>query len=180
MSYISEKATNFILLPMRLLLISGLISSYLAFHPRNYNLRNIRPDNHRCYPIKLGDVDSFKKVIASGGIILSIISGYSGFSYASDPVTLKTNIDVEKVEHISDGKASVEKIDFGSFKLPYNHENLPFQEFLGKVTIVFNMKIDDPQTSVQFPELGEMYRRYAKEGLKVHAFPTEQVINLRK
>lgn len=65
--------------------------------------------------------------------------------------------------------------DFGSFRLPYFHENLPFKDFLGrKATIVFNMKIDDPQTVVQFPELAEIFRKYSKEGLNVQAFPTEQ------
>lgn len=68
-----------------------------------------------------------------------------------------------------------EKYDMGTFKLPYNHENLKFKDFLGKrATIVFNMKIDDPQTVTQFPNLLEIYQKYVKEGLNVHAFPTEQ------
>lgn len=65
--------------------------------------------------------------------------------------------------------------DFGAFKLPYNHENLEFRQFLGKkATILFNMKIDDPQTVLQFPDLAEIYRTYKSAGLNVHAFPTEQ------
>jgi hypothetical protein len=68
-----------------------------------------------------------------------------------------------------------EKYVFGDFKIPYNHENLKFKDFLGKkATIVFNMKIDDPQTVTQFPNLLEIYQKYAKEGLNVHAFPSEQ------
>ena len=71
--------------------------------------------------------------------------------------------------------ATKEVFDMGTFKLPYNHENLQFKDFLGKkATIVFNMKIDDPQTVTQFPNLLEIYKKYAKEGLNVHAFPTEQ------
>jgi glutathione peroxidase len=68
-----------------------------------------------------------------------------------------------------------EKYVFADFKIPYNHENLRFKDFLGKkATIVFNMKIDDPQTVTQFPNLLEIYQKYAKEGLNVHAFPSEQ------
>ena len=66
-------------------------------------------------------------------------------------------------------------IDFGAFKLPYNHENVEMRPFLGKKgTIVFNMKIDDPQTVLQFPDLAEIYRKYKADGLNVHTFPTEQ------
>lgn len=66
-------------------------------------------------------------------------------------------------------------IDYGEFKLPYNHENIPLKEFFGrKATIIFNMKIDDPQTSLQFADLNEIYNKYASKGLSVLAFPTEQ------
>ena len=65
--------------------------------------------------------------------------------------------------------------DFGAFKLPYFRQNLEFRQFLGKkATVVFNMKIDDPQTVLQFPDLQEIYTKYKAEGLNVHAFPTEQ------
>lgn len=64
--------------------------------------------------------------------------------------------------------------DFPSFRLPYNHENLPLSEFLGKATIVFNMKLDDPQTISQFPSLLEVFNKYSAAGLHVLAFPTEQ------
>lgn len=65
--------------------------------------------------------------------------------------------------------------DFGAFKLPYFRQNLEFRQFLGnKATIVFNMKIDDPQTVLQFPDLQEIYTKYKAAGLNVHAFPTEQ------
>lgn len=71
--------------------------------------------------------------------------------------------------------ATKEVYDMGAFKLPYNHENLAFRDFLGsKATIVFNMKIDDPQTVTQFPNLLEIYKKYKNQGLNVHAFPTEQ------
>ena len=63
----------------------------------------------------------------------------------------------------------------GSFKLPYMHENLQWQQFLGSTaTVIFNMKIDDPQTVSQMPSLAELYKKYSDKGLRVLAFPTEQ------
>ena len=67
-----------------------------------------------------------------------------------------------------------QKIDIASIKLPYNHENFPAKQFLGIATVVVNMKLDDPQTSTQYPTISEIYDRYAKEGLHVLIFPTEQ------
>lgn len=67
------------------------------------------------------------------------------------------------------------KIDFRDLRVPYNHVNYPLKDFLGKkATIVFNMKIDDPQTVLQFPDLQEIYKKYSEKGLNVLAFPTEQ------
>jgi glutathione peroxidase-family protein len=67
------------------------------------------------------------------------------------------------------------KVDFGALKLPYDHVNYPLKDYLGKkATIVFNMKIDDPQTVLQFPDLVEIYKRYKEKGLNVLSFPTEQ------
>lgn len=66
-------------------------------------------------------------------------------------------------------------VNLGDLKLPYNHENLKLQQFLGpSATIIFNMKIDDPQTVSQFPSLVELYKKYMDKGLNVLAFPTEQ------
>ena len=66
--------------------------------------------------------------------------------------------------------------DFGAFRVPYNHENLPLREFLGKkATLVVNIKLDDPQTVAQFPALREIFDKYADAGLGVLVFPTEQV-----
>ena len=62
-----------------------------------------------------------------------------------------------------------------TIKLPYSRNNVPFTDFVGKkATIIFNMKIDDPQTVLQFPELNEIYNKYKGEGLNMLAFPTEQ------
>lgn len=67
-------------------------------------------------------------------------------------------------------------IDYGAFKLPYNHVNAELKQFIrgNKATILFNMKLDDSQTQLQFPSLAEIYRKYKKEGLGVLAFPSEQ------
>jgi glutathione peroxidase len=62
-----------------------------------------------------------------------------------------------------------------TIKLPYSRNNVPFADFVGKkATIIFNMKIDDPQTVSQFPQLTEIFNKYSSEGLNVLAFPTEQ------
>jgi hypothetical protein len=65
-------------------------------------------------------------------------------------------------------------VHVSQLKLPYKHVNVPLKDFLGtKATVVFNMKIDDPQTS-QFSDLNEIYKKYKDEGLNMIAFPTEQ------
>lgn len=74
-------------------------------------------------------------------------------------------------EAIAKGRAAY-KID--TYKVPYFHNNVPIKQFLGKkATLVFNMKIDDPQTS-QFSEIAEVYNRYKSEGLNALSFPSDQ------
>lgn len=96
--------------------------------------------------------------------------------FASLLATTATTLIFKSSKSVADEELkSVAQIDFGSFKLPYDHVNLPFKQFIGpKATIVFNMKIDDPQTVLQFPDLAEIYKKYGKSGLNVHAFPSEQ------
>ena len=108
----------------------------------------------------------FKRFVCVVGIASSLVSGNA-------VADVSTDVDEGKiVVNAVNGKKN---IDFGAFKLPYNHENLSFKQFLGKkVTIVFNMKIDDSQTVLQFPSLLEIYNKYSKDGLNVLAFPTEQ------
>jgi glutathione peroxidase len=76
-----------------------------------------------------------------------------------------------------DSITSSPAIDFDAnrFRVPYNHENVQLNQFLGrKATIIFNMKLDDPQTASQYPFLVEIYNKYAKDGLNVLSFPSEQ------
>jgi hypothetical protein len=124
----------------------------------NLELRPISP-----FMETLGQKNSFKLLVGALGynLLLKKVS-------ASDEIMETKNIAMNEIS------TETKNIDFGSFKLPYNHVNLPFQQFLGKATIVFNMKIDDPQTVLQFPDLLEIFKKYNKEGLRVHAFPTEQ------
>jgi glutathione peroxidase len=61
------------------------------------------------------------------------------------------------------------------FKVPCNNVNQKLSSFLGqKATIIFNMKLDDPQATQQFPALQSIYKQYHDKGLNVLAFPTEQ------
>lgn len=65
--------------------------------------------------------------------------------------------------------------DIRSFKIPYNRANIPLTDVMGeKATIIFNMKLDDPQTVSQFPMLVEIYEKYKSQGVNAIAFPTEQ------
>ena len=80
------------------------------------------------------------------------------------------SLDTPKIDNDANSR-----IDFGQLKVPYEHVNFEFKQFIGKkATIVFNMKIDDPQTILQFPDIMEIYKRYKSQGLNVLAFPTEQ------
>ena len=108
----------------------------------------------------------FKRFVCVVGIASSIVGGNAVADVPSD---------VDEGNIVVNAVNSKENIDFGAFKLPYNHENLSFKQFLGKkATIVFNMKIDDSQTVLQFPSLLEIYNKYSKDGINVLAFPTEQ------
>ena len=85
----------------------------------------------------------------------AVLAAFKKASFADDSVIVDSSLD--------------------QLKVPYDHVNLPIRNFLGKkATIVFNMKIDDPQTVLQFPDLLEIYKKYSSKGLNVLAFPTEQ------
>lgn len=61
-----------------------------------------------------------------------------------------------------------------TIKVPYGRENYGIKKYLGKATLVVNMKLDDPQTSIQYPALTEIFNKYSKDGLNILVFPTEQ------
>eukprot|EP01039_Chlorochromonas_danica_P005532 gene5532-6091_t len=71
--------------------------------------------------------------------------------------------------------SSSSQVDIDKIKLPFEHVNIPLREVLGeRATIVFNMKIDDPQTNGQFLDFQSLYGKYKDQGLNILAFPTEQ------
>lgn len=109
-------------------------------------------------------------IVLSQFLLQSPMAPLNNYALADD-----TTIILEKEETPLSPVTPKPSYKFGDFKLPYNHENLKFDQFLGsKATIVFNMKIDDSQTPFQFPSLAEIYRKYKSQGLAVHAFPSEQ------
>ena len=113
------------------------------------------------------EYDNLKRLTSIFTAVSIAASSLPKPSLAVDPIAPPTAI--------IDDVIAAPVVDIASLKLPYFRENLEFKEFLGKrATILFNMKIDDPQTVNQFPELAEIFRTYRNQGLNVHAFPTEQ------
>lgn len=174
---------------MRLILVVtaslSLALGFLVRSPRNFQNA---PRLHRCLlKQSTSDIDSSNIVPVQSSdqvkqnLFSTLVSTAAVFMAVAMP-QLAANADDKAEADVANAEAPVaaevatkEVFDMGAFKLPYNHENLLFKDFLGKkATIVFNMKIDDPQTVTQFPNLLEIYKKYAKEGLNVHAFPTEQ------
>lgn len=114
---------------------------------------------------------SFASCLIAFGMSIPMISNAADLLVAdakegNNPVAVTQSADISS--------NNAKKINWENFKLPYNHENIEFKQFLGKATIVFNMKIDDPQTVTQFPSLLEIYEKYSGEGLNVLGYPTEQ------
>lgn len=60
------------------------------------------------------------------------------------------------------------------FDVPFRGEPVEASTFLGKATVVVNVKFDDPETLDQMPALQSMFGRLNKDGLNVLAFPTDQ------
>ena len=150
--------------------------SAIAFKTRNINAGGRSHQVFMAVPRRLGDAERgvLKQVFGAAVLGLTVVPGMSrAVEGVVAAVPVARSIDGVVADTVT--VMSPTEYDFGAFKLPYNHENLDFRQFLGKkATIVFNMKIDDPQTVLQFPDLAEIYRTYKNEGLNVHAFPTEQ------
>jgi glutathione peroxidase-family protein len=109
---------------------------------------------------------------------LKIAQIFAGVAIALAPNRIANAESLQEIAFNQQGvktpSRSVEKVDFNRIKLPINHENFPSKDFFGKATLVINMKLDDPQTVVQFPAIVEVYNKYSKDGLHVLVFPTEQ------
>lgn len=59
--------------------------------------------------------------------------------------------------------------------VPYKGSELPLKRFRAKATVVVNIKTDDPESTRQLPALAYLSSKYSKDGLRVLAFPTDQV-----
>lgn len=60
------------------------------------------------------------------------------------------------------------------FDVPFRGEPKDIKPFLGKASVVVNVKFDDPETLNQMPALADLLSRYSSSGLHVLAFPTDQ------
>jgi Glutathione peroxidase len=107
---------------------------------------------------------SYIKAICTSSLIFGL----------SAPFVTNADTEITTPPAVVTSEVTKKVIDWEGFKLPYNHENVEFKTFLGKATILFNMKIDDPQTVTQFPSLLEIYQKYSDQGLNVLGYPTEQ------
>jgi glutathione peroxidase len=70
--------------------------------------------------------------------------------------------------------SSVLNPDILEMTVPFQSQDIEITKFLGKATIVSNMKLDDPVSLQQIPNLASLSRKYGKDGLKVLLFPTDQ------
>ena len=60
------------------------------------------------------------------------------------------------------------------FDVPFRGEPSAIKPFLGRASILVNVKFDDPESTQQMPGLQDLVSKYASEGLHVLAFPTDQ------
>lgn len=99
-------------------------------------------------------------------------------SFAKLLVTLSTSLaftTASPLLGIHNCVAVTEDFEVKKFKIPYNHVNMDVEKFIGsKASVVFNMKLDDPQTKFQFPGMVELFEKFKDQGLNVLAFPTDQ------
>ena len=58
--------------------------------------------------------------------------------------------------------------------MPYKGKQLPLRKFKARATLVVNIKNDDPEGIRQMPSLAYLNGKYASDGLRVLAFPTDQ------
>ena len=96
------------------------------------------------------------------------------------PVTLQ--IAVADTATTVQNSASVidnRQVNFGEFRLPLRHQNQKLSKFLGsKATVIYNLKLDDPQSGNQLSSMYELYKSHSsgeQQGqLAVLGVPTDQ------
>jgi len=60
------------------------------------------------------------------------------------------------------------------FDVPFRGEPTPIAPFLGRASVMVNVKFDDPVTLEQLPGLQNLLSEFSAQGLHVLAFPTDQ------
>lgn len=58
--------------------------------------------------------------------------------------------------------------------VPYKGKDVSLTKFKGKAMLVVNVKNDDPEALKQYPALNYLNQKYAADGLRILAFPTDQ------
>lgn len=74
-----------------------------------------------------------------------------------------------------DQQVALRRPSASDFRVPFRGEPEDIKPFLGRVSLIVNVKFDDPETLQQMPALQSFVEKYSKDGLSVLAFPTDQV-----
>lgn len=112
----------------------------------------------------VNSVGVFVNLVAASTLAAKLVRAVEGEQASSDAAGTAATVTTDAAA-----------VDFGAFKVPFFHSNIPMKKILGeKATVVVNMKLDDPQTAFQFPGLTDLYSKYVAKGLNVLIFPTDQ------
>ena len=166
--------TTFLLLPVSVLLLLPWVSSFKCRFFKRLFVRPVVAEQDCCFvrSEQGGERTNSFKVALFLATLFNI-----HVPLQNNPVSLATGAEVgfNKRERINtQSNLGESSFHVETIRVPYGHENFPMKNYLGKATLVINMKLDDPQTSTQFPALKEIFEKYSNDGLNVLVFPSEQ------
>ena len=71
--------------------------------------------------------------------------------------------------------SAVSDVNLKDISIPVNGRQKKLGKLLGtRATVIMNVKLDDPETTIQVPALRSMVAQYAENGLSAICFPTDQ------
>lgn len=98
--------------------------------------------------------DPLRRSFASAAAAVAVggIAGLPGLSLAEE--TAEEGAAGELGEEQSVGSQDGLDVAFPRVTVPYKGKDLPLTKFIGKATVVVNVKTDDPEAVKQYPALG--------------------------